>query len=83
MEFPAYKSLPEPKLTFEALQNAQDIHPLKGLNHYSAFSSKLNPISKIRVAAIYPAGTYHILKSLVNELHGIHQPRERKNYLDL
>jgi len=82
MEFPAYQVIPEPKLTFEALSNAQDIHPLRGLKAFSPYSSKLNPIGKIRVAAIYPEGSYQILENLVRELHSTHVPKERPNYLE-
>src|ERR1700744_1122028 len=82
MEFPAYQVIPEPKLTFEALSNAQDIHPLKGLKAFNPFSSKLNPISNIKIAAIYPEGSYSILENLVHELHSSHLPKERPNYLE-
>jgi len=82
MEFPAYQVIPEPKLTFEALSGAQDIHPLRGLKAFHPYSSKLNPITKIRVAAIYPEGSYPILENLVRELHAVHVPKERPNYLE-
>ncbi|GAB3910647.1 argonaute/piwi family protein [Mucilaginibacter boryungensis] len=82
MEFPAYKVIPEPKLTFEALSNAQDIHPLKGLKNFHPYSSQLNPIQKIRIAAIYPDGTYPVIENLVRELHAVHKPQERPNYLE-
>lgn len=82
MDLPAYVNIPEPKLTFEAFAGAQSIHPLKGLKNYGPYSSKLNPISKIRVAAIYPEGTYSILENLVREMHQNHFPKERLNYLE-
>lgn len=59
MEFPAYRTLPEPNLTFEAFRSAQDIHPLRGLKNFGAYSSKLNPISKIRIAGDAITGSYH------------------------
>ncbi|QEM03492.1 hypothetical protein DIU31_008160 [Mucilaginibacter rubeus] len=82
MEFPAYQTIAEPKLTFEAFSNAQSIHPLKGLKNFSPYSSKLNPLKKIRIAAIYPEGTYQILENLIRELHQNHLPKERLNYLE-
>ena len=82
MEFPAYSIVPEPKLSFEAFSQGLDIHPLRGLKSFSPYSAKINPINSIRVAAIYPAGTHHILENLVKELHGHHVPKERKNYLE-
>lgn len=82
MEFPAFQIIPEPKLTFEAFANAQDIHPLRGLKAFHPYSSKLNPIEKIRIAAIYPDGTYGVLKNLVRELHSTHSPKERIGYLE-
>lgn len=82
MEFPAYQVLAEPKLTFEAFSNAQSIHPLRGLKNFHPYSSILNPIRKIRIAAIYPEGTYSIIENLIRELHQTHQPKERLNYLE-
>lgn len=81
MEFPRYQIIPEPTLTFEALSNAQDIHPLRGLKNFHPYSSKLNPLKTIRIAAIYPEGAYGIIEKLVNELHSNHLPKERTNYL--
>ncbi|MFF5380927.1 argonaute/piwi family protein [Pedobacter suwonensis] len=82
MEFPAYHIIPEPKLTFEALSNAHDIHPLRGLKTFKPYSSKLNPIGKIRIAAIYPEGSYHIISNLITELRSTHLPKERTAYLE-
>ncbi|MDM8175908.1 hypothetical protein QT327_16395 [Olivibacter sp. 47] len=82
MEFPAFHVIPEPKLTFEAFSNAQDVHPLRGLKNLQPYSSRLNPIEKIRIAAIYPAGTYGVLQTLVRELHSMHIPKERHVYLE-
>lgn len=82
MEFPAFHIIPEPKLTFEAFANAQDIHPLRGLKNLQPYSSKLHPIDRIKVAAIYPEGTYGILQNLVRELHANHSPKERYAYLE-
>lgn len=82
MEFPAFHVIPEPKLTFEAFSNAKDTHPLRGLKAFQPYSSKLHPIEKIRVAAIYPAGTYGILHNLIRELHSSHSPKERYSYLE-
>lgn len=82
MEFPHYSIAPEPKLTFEALSGPQEIHPLVGLKSFGPYSSKLNPMGKIRVAAIYPDGKYQIIENLIRELHTNHLPKERKNYLE-
>jgi hypothetical protein len=82
MEFPAYTIIPEPKLSFEAFSQGQDIHPLRGLKSFGPYSSRLNPLGTIRLAAIYPSGTYQIIENLVRELHGKHTPKERKAYLE-
>lgn len=82
MEFPAYQIINEPKLTFEAFSNAQSIHPLKGLKNFGPYSYKLKPINKIKIAVIYPEGTYGIIENLIRELHQFHQPKERLNYLE-
>ncbi len=82
MEFPAYQIISEPRLTFEALSNAQEIHPLKGLKQFSPFSCKVNPFNRIRIAAIYPEGTYPVLQKLIHELHQNHSPKERIAYLE-
>jgi hypothetical protein len=79
---PGYISLTEPQLNFEALSNAQHIHPLKGLKEYGPYSSKLLPISNIRLAAIYPEGEYHVIQQLVGEFSKMHKPQERRNYLE-
>ncbi|WP_324760588.1 argonaute/piwi family protein [Sphingobacterium thalpophilum] len=82
MEFPGFQIIPEPKLTFEAFSNAQDIHPLRGLKNLQPYSSRINPLEKIRIAAIYPSGTYGVLQGLIRELHSVHVPKERHAYLE-
>ncbi|NQX52266.1 hypothetical protein HQN86_01435 [Pedobacter panaciterrae] len=82
MEFSAYQTLPEPKLIFEAFSNAQSIHPLRGLKNFGPYSFKLNPISTIKVACIYPQGSYNTIENLINELQSNHIPKERLNYLE-
>ncbi|MFB9843908.1 argonaute/piwi family protein [Mucilaginibacter ginsenosidivorans] len=82
-EFPGYQVIPEPKLSFEAFSGGIETHPLKGLKTFGPYSYKLNNLPKIRVAAIYPEGTYPILENLVRELHGSHMPQERKAYLEV
>ncbi len=82
MELSAYQIISEPKLTFEAFSNASDIHPLKGLKNFAPYSSKLNPLQNIRLAAIYPEGSYSILNNLVEEFKSSHLPKERLYYLE-
>jgi len=82
-EFPAFQVIPEPQLSFEAFSTGTDNHPLKGLKAFGPYSSRLNNFPIIRVAAIYPEGTYSILENLVKELHGTHMPQERKAYLEV
>src|ERR1700748_1802212 len=82
MELQGYFNIPEPKLAFDALsQSAFDIHPLRGLIDYGPFSNRLMPLQKIRIAAIYPEGTYHIIHNLIREFTKVHKPQERQKYL--
>lgn len=82
MELSAFQNITEPNLTFEAFKAAQDIHPLRGLKTFKPYSSKINPIDSIKLAAIYPEGAYHIIEHLVKELHLHHFPKERLAYLE-
>ena len=82
MNLSGYLAIPEPRLSFEAFRGAQDEHPLRGLKDFGPYTEKLNPIPRIRVAAIYPEGTYIILEKLVGELHTSFTPTERRNYLE-
>ncbi|MCA0957730.1 hypothetical protein LCL86_01650 [Muricauda ruestringensis] len=82
MEFPGYHIVPEPQLSFDAMTpKASHIHPLQGLKDFGPHSCNLMPVEEIRVAAIYPRGTRHILEGLFKEFTQSHNPKERKRYL--
>lgn len=84
-EFSGNSMITEPKLLFSAQHSgAVSIHPLEGLLSFGPFSQNLGGhefLETIRVAAIYPEGSYSVLRNLITELNSVHQPVERKNYL--
>lgn len=82
MELPGYNIIPEPKLSFDAFTpNAHHIHPLQGLLDFGPYSHQIMPMEGVRIAAIYPTGTRHILEGFFSEFANTHEPKERRKYL--
>ncbi len=82
MELHGYNNLLEPELLFDTRKaSSKDIHPLRGLKNYGPYSAGLFSIPTIRVAAIYPNGTYHLIKNLIAEFDKTYSPLERQKYL--
>jgi hypothetical protein len=82
IEFPGYSIVNEPMLSFNAFKStSKDSHPLNGLIDFGPYSHEMLPIDKIRLATIYPEGTYNVIQNFILETNNKHDPLERKNYL--
>jgi hypothetical protein len=73
----------EPLLSFDTEDSLLDANPLRGLEHYGAYSSKTfaNYTSSLRIATISPAGGLTSLRDLVNTLRSKHSSSDRKEYV--
>ena len=78
LEFPSYKTIPEPLLLFA--DNKNDVHPLRGLISHGPYSMGLGFPSKIRTAFVIPQGGSAKLTNLIIEMNKSHTPIEAPNY---
>ena len=78
-----FSLLEEPKLTFSTDNEARDVNPLRGLDHFGAYSSATFPsfTPQLRLATLGPIGSVGRVRSLVEVLRTNQAPGDRKDYV--
>jgi hypothetical protein len=81
---PVYSALPEPLLTFSAVDTvAVDPHPLRGLASHGPYSQAAFAAytPAVRVATIGPRGGQQQVRELVGSFRRAHPPQDRTDYV--
>jgi len=73
-----YKQIAEPVLLFD--KGGVDTHPLRGLVAYGPYGKKYDYLSEINSATLSPPGLTQRLDKLLDELNGVHEPKEAPDY---